>query len=253
VARRTDCNQTRSGSTAFTLIELLVVVAIIALLIAVLLPALRSAREDAQRLKCGTNHKSLIMGIRLYSDENRDYLPKANWASMDPQRGWLYFGRSRNWEEKLERRELGYRVGLLWDYVNDEEIYRCPRHEEPFYGSGLLTSYLMNGAMVDYDQDDTEAGRFDAAYQITKYRVDSVVFWEPPEDELGASFNDGSSTPDQYFTQRHRGGATVAHIDGHTSWLTHDEWKQALRETPGPLWCAPGTENGAPWWWETEE
>jgi len=241
---------TRAGrKDAFTLVELLVVVAIIALLVSILFPALREARENAVRLKCGTNLKNLVMATRLYVDENRDYLPLANWASMDPQRGWLFYGRSWRYERRLERRRAGYDDGLLWPYLMAEELYRCPRHKEPFHDSSLLTSYLMNGAIVDYDESDY-AHNYDATYKIERYRPDTVVFWEPPEDELGASYNDGSSTADQYFTDRHRGGASVVHIDGSTTWMTQDSWRETLREMPGPLWAAPGTANGAPAWWQ---
>lgn len=243
----------------FTLIELLVVVAVIALLIAILVPALANARERAQRLRCGANFKMLITAVRMYVDEYQDHLPLANWASMDPQRGWLYSNRSQNWDVKLERRNAGYAIGTLWPYTLAAELYRCPRHEDPIppnpaqYTSAVLTSYLMNGAVVDYDETEYVRKPKKRAHQITDFRVDAVVFWEPPERESGASFNDGSSTPDQWFTERHLGGATVAHVDGHTSWFTHQQWEEALRTVPGPLWCAPGTENGAPGWWDPDE
>jgi prepilin-type N-terminal cleavage/methylation domain-containing protein len=60
---------------AFTLIELLVVVAIIALLVAILLPSLRAAREQARSAKCLANLRSIGQGIALYIDENREMLP----------------------------------------------------------------------------------------------------------------------------------------------------------------------------------
>ena len=65
----------RRSFRAFTLIELLVVVAIIALLIAVLLPSLKAAKEKARRLKCATNHRQLITAARIYADENLNYMP----------------------------------------------------------------------------------------------------------------------------------------------------------------------------------
>jgi prepilin-type N-terminal cleavage/methylation domain-containing protein/prepilin-type processing-associated H-X9-DG protein len=72
---RSGLRRLRAYRQAFTLIELLVVVAIIALLVAVLLPSLRSAREQARAAKCLANLRSIGQGIALYANDNRDYLP----------------------------------------------------------------------------------------------------------------------------------------------------------------------------------
>jgi prepilin-type N-terminal cleavage/methylation domain-containing protein len=66
---------------AFTLIELLVVVAIIALLIAILLPALGRAREMGRRAQCGSNIRQIGLGLNTYAQENGERLPSVPWRS----------------------------------------------------------------------------------------------------------------------------------------------------------------------------
>ena len=73
---------------AFTLIELLVVIAIIAILAAMLLPALSSAKEKAKRTSCINNLKQIGLSLQMYADENRDFLPQKN--AVDPKGNALW-------------------------------------------------------------------------------------------------------------------------------------------------------------------
>ncbi len=74
---RTRCPVERPG---FTLIELLVVIAIVALLLAILLPGLSAAREQAKQTRCAANLKSLATGATTYATENRGYTCSGSFA-----------------------------------------------------------------------------------------------------------------------------------------------------------------------------
>jgi prepilin-type N-terminal cleavage/methylation domain-containing protein/prepilin-type processing-associated H-X9-DG protein len=66
----------KQSRNAFTLIELLVVISIISLLIAVLLPALGSARKSSQAIVCANNLRQLYLGGNMYTDDNKGYYPR---------------------------------------------------------------------------------------------------------------------------------------------------------------------------------
>ena len=77
---------------AFTLIELLVVIAIIAILAALLLPALKTAKEKAQRTYCLNNEKQLGLALNMYLTDTQDYMPWPNWGNDTAPAcpaGWL--------------------------------------------------------------------------------------------------------------------------------------------------------------------
>jgi len=108
---------------AFTLIELLVVVAIIATLIAILLPSLSGARESARRLKCMTNLKSLGQGFALYMNSNDNVLPYVPPLGGSGPHGGLNLD-----PEDYELEDL---FRALQDYVDVAVPIKDP--DEPYY------------------------------------------------------------------------------------------------------------------------
>ena len=134
----------------FTLIELLVVVAIIGLLLAVMTPTFMSVIESARRVTCQNNHHQLIVACMAYSKDWRMYLPFCNSRSVElsgwPGPGWLYDYADTQQHSNYQPRHR--RRGVLWEYLGNDDIYRCPMEKPPYPACNNITSYLMNRSVV---------------------------------------------------------------------------------------------------------
>ena len=263
----------RGKNPGFTLVELLVVLAIIAILIALLLPSLKRAQEQAARIQCMSNMRTLTNSTILYANDWKDYMPFNNWGSNDTTgwAGWLYNGNvsqgaKGNLQDNFTANMI--KTGSLWKYVRSERIYRCPAHTEiQFPGTTMeMTSYTMNGAVNGFGQlpGSTRLASWKRALFQQKHR-EAVVFWETNEYRDRFGWNDGSNFPQDVMntnntepvTLRHAGdrvanqggarpvgGSVFAQFDGSAQFVdftTFDKW---ARQKPGPMWCNPGRQLG---------
>src|SRR2546421_1541735 len=126
----------RRSLPGFTLIELLVVIAIIAILAAMLLPALSKAKLKAQGIQCMSNHRQLCLAWRLYAEDNREALVYASDDGTGPNGGgplklnqysWTLThmdndpANTANWDPAVD-----IMVRPLWQYSKSVGIYKCP-------------------------------------------------------------------------------------------------------------------------------
>jgi hypothetical protein len=124
----------------------------------------------------------------------------------------------------------------LWPYLENDEVYRCPAHKDPYEKSEITTSYLMNGAVVAFGA----RRRIRTTYRVDQLDTLAILFWETEGD----SWNDGSSFPTEGLNERHGRGATVTCPDGHAEWIERAEYDAALEKRPGRLWCVPDSPTG---------
>jgi prepilin-type N-terminal cleavage/methylation domain-containing protein/prepilin-type processing-associated H-X9-DG protein len=239
---------------AFTLIELLVVISIIAILMAVLMPALKRAREGGKRAACLSNLKQLTLAWNMYADENDDRLVNGatgysdstggDWATHAGELAWIDTLDNTNWDAQI----AGIKRGALWPYLRNEDIYRCPTGRR---GQALTYSIMFSmNAVCHTEVHGVVGAHVKKRSEIRPAPVLRLVF-----------IDEGFMTADAYAVNysterwwdnppaRHGDGATLSFADGHVDhwkWVGVDTIQHArLKENEGPggNWT-PETEDG---------
>jgi prepilin-type N-terminal cleavage/methylation domain-containing protein/prepilin-type processing-associated H-X9-DG protein len=191
---------------AFSLIELLVVLAVIALLMGLLLPALGAARGGARAVRCLANLRTIGQGVTMYAGDFRGHLPLSSHTTGNA----LDTG---NWVYTLER------YGVI------PEARRCPDDPTPRSTSYVTNDYLEPGG-GGYSRIDLIPRPTATAFAVEAHRSYTI-------DHLHAHL-DGWTQPQQMLGQidvnRHRGASNIVYLDGHAAPVS---W-QTIRATFGP-------------------
>jgi prepilin-type N-terminal cleavage/methylation domain-containing protein/prepilin-type processing-associated H-X9-DG protein len=202
----------------FTLIELLVVIAIIAILAAMLLPALSRAKQKAWTTSCNSNLHQVGLGMRMFADENGEYYPESG--------GDIQWGDTDRTTEKPSWMEQ------IFPYTGSTNVYNCPGNAQlaldlqgPYnYFNGCNAAFVAAGAFAPVK---STLILFPSAYVLSGDTAgipsDSGLLEFNPQDADKDDYTQncvgGAADPDiTEAWQIHSKGQNILFADGHSQW-----------------------------------